>query len=270
MKISEVVIDEKKRKKKRKKKNHYYGSGYYGGWFGNGTSSDSGDAGGMGESVIVKFATIEISESQINNYINLLYKAYGKDSISIPQQSNVKNFANKKLLESSEYKQITPFIQLIREVDSKKEISAGDMFSVLAFEIIFSWREVNVFGFTNPKKVKDVKLNPDNTINYITFTDGDRYPRVPIATYKNKPIIETAYFTEKQEAESALSVLTLAVPDEWDIDTSRLNNTDAIKECSGYIPKNEKEAKDPRWSMAITDDVKPGEEQRNLKKLGLK
>jgi nicotinamide mononucleotide adenylyltransferase len=42
-----------------------------------------------------------------------------------------------------------------------------------------------------------------------------------------------------------------------------------VQESSGYIPKNSKEAKDPRWSMAITKDVGPGATLKNAKALGL-
>ena len=43
-----------------------------------------------------------------------------------------------------------------------------------------------------------------------------------------------------------------------------------LLEASGYIPKNEKEANDPRWQMAITNDIKPGENQRQATRLGFK
>jgi hypothetical protein len=39
--------------------------------------------------------------------------------------------------------------------------------------------------------------------------------------------------------------------------------------ASGYIPKNKKEAKDPRWSNALTVDVKPNTPTKNMKALGL-
>jgi hypothetical protein len=42
-----------------------------------------------------------------------------------------------------------------------------------------------------------------------------------------------------------------------------------IEEASGYIPKNKKEAKDPRWSNALTVDIQPGAVEKNLKALGL-
>jgi hypothetical protein len=41
-----------------------------------------------------------------------------------------------------------------------------------------------------------------------------------------------------------------------------------ISEASGHIPKNDAEAQDPRWSNAITVDVKPGEDTRQAAKLG--
>lgn len=39
--------------------------------------------------------------------------------------------------------------------------------------------------------------------------------------------------------------------------------------ASGYIPKNKKEAKDPRWSNALTVDVHPDTPRKNMKALGL-
>lgn len=43
----------------------------------------------------------------------------------------------------------------------------------------------------------------------------------------------------------------------------------SVAECSGYIPKNKKEAKDPRWSNALTVDIHPGAIEKNLKALKL-
>jgi hypothetical protein len=41
-----------------------------------------------------------------------------------------------------------------------------------------------------------------------------------------------------------------------------------VKEASGHIPKNEKEANDPRWSNALTVDVGPGEDKKQAAKFG--
>ena len=43
-----------------------------------------------------------------------------------------------------------------------------------------------------------------------------------------------------------------------------------LSEGGGYIPKNAEEARDPRWMMAITNDIKPGETQRQAAKMGFK
>jgi GNAT superfamily N-acetyltransferase len=43
-----------------------------------------------------------------------------------------------------------------------------------------------------------------------------------------------------------------------------------ISEAGGYVPVNDKEAKDPRFVQAISQDVKPGEVQRQAAKLGFK
>jgi len=44
----------------------------------------------------------------------------------------------------------------------------------------------------------------------------------------------------------------------------------AVAESTGYIPVNSKEARDPRYSMAITQDIRPGEVQRQAAKMGFK
>lgn len=41
-----------------------------------------------------------------------------------------------------------------------------------------------------------------------------------------------------------------------------------ITESSGHIPKDDEEAKDPRWSNALTVDVGPGEDKKQAAKLG--
>lgn len=43
-----------------------------------------------------------------------------------------------------------------------------------------------------------------------------------------------------------------------------------LNESSGYIPVNDAEARDPRYSMAVTADIKPGEPKRQAAKMGWK
>ena len=66
--------------------------------------------------------------------------------------------------------------------------------------------------------------------------------------------------------------------DKWNKagDTKHLTKLNAkpeqpgLAEATGYIPVNDKEARDPRYSMAITQDIKPGEVQRQARKMGFK
>jgi hypothetical protein len=41
-----------------------------------------------------------------------------------------------------------------------------------------------------------------------------------------------------------------------------------VKEASGHIPTNKKEAEDPRWSNAITVDIGPDEDKKQASKMG--
>ena len=54
-------------------------------------------------------------------------------------------------------------------------------------------------------------------------------------------------------------------PEELEVEPKDLE----VTECSGYIPKNKKEANDPRWSNSLTVDIKPGAINKNLKALRL-
>lgn len=47
------------------------------------------------------------------------------------------------------------------------------------------------------------------------------------------------------------------------------HNINLKENASGYIPKNKKEARDPRFSMALTQDIKPGQVGKEANKLGL-
>jgi len=43
-----------------------------------------------------------------------------------------------------------------------------------------------------------------------------------------------------------------------------------VMEAGGYVPVNSKEANDPRFELAVSKDVQPGEVQRQAKKMGWK
>ena len=189
----------------------------------------------LAEAVDLNFHTIELKENQIQNYAKQYFESYNIEKPHIKFISNIKRFTNPKLKESSEINDIKPFIDLVQNLNSNKQIKVGDKFAVLAFEVVYLYREINTLGFTTPKEVADIKLHSDGTINYIKFTDGDRYPRISPATYSGKPIIHPAYFDNRQSAESALTALALQVPEDWDLHTQDVKHgglSESIKPLS--------------------------------------
>jgi hypothetical protein len=170
------------------------------------------------QAVDLKFHTVELTESQIPAYAKRYFECYNIEAPHIKFISNVKRFSNPKLTESDEITDIKPFVDAVRELNSNKKIKVGDKFAVLAFDLVYVYKEINGFGFTNPKEVADIKLHSDGSINYVKFTDGDRYPRISPATYGGKPITHPAYFDSGRSAESALSALALQVPKDWSLD----------------------------------------------------
>lgn len=181
---------------------------------------------GVSDGINLKFKTIELAGAEIPKYAVQYFEAHNIDTHHQKFISNIRLLSNNKLDESVENVQIQPFIQTIAKVDSVDNIKIGDKFSVLAFEIRFAWKEIDAFGFIEPKEVTDINLHSDGTINYIKFSDGDRYPRVVSATHNNKPIVHTAYFNNRRAAEKALTFLTLKVPDSWDLDISNIQGSD--------------------------------------------
>lgn len=54
-----------------------------------------------------------------------------------------------------------------------------------------------------------------------------------------------------------------------ELHSKELSLPESVAECSGYIP-SEKEKNDPRWSKALTKDVRPDAIQKNAKAFGFK
>ncbi len=182
--------------------------------------------------IALKFKTIELSNDNIVSYAKNYFES---NNIEAPHQkfiSNIKLLNNAKLTESKENGEIQEFLKALARIDTKKKIKVGDKFAVLAFEIRFAWREIDALGFTEPKEVADINLHRDGTINYIKFTDGDRYPRLIQATRNNNPIIQAVYFDDKNKAEKALTYLTMIIPDNWEIDLNSLVRQETKKDVT--------------------------------------
>lgn len=175
------------------------------------------------------FTPQKMSAVQLKEYFitrSRLYKLDEDQYVYYPSRawSNFNGPTKIRLFETKEYQEIESFINTIQTLDYKTKINIGDMFLVLSFEIMFAWREILLSGFIKPKKVVDIKLRPDNSINYILFDDGDRFPRQPpIVNNNNTPVDYSAYFTTANEASQALTMLSLQVPAGWELIKENFN-----------------------------------------------
>jgi hypothetical protein len=215
-------------------------------------------------SIIIKFNTISLAETQLQNYAIKYFECYNIEQSHSKFISNVKRLASTKLTESEEYSEIQPFIDAIHRVDVSKKIKVGDMFAVLNFEINFAWKEIIGTGFITPKEVANIKLRGNGSINYIQFTDGDRYPRLNPATFNGKPIMQSAYFVNENDAEKALTMLSIAVPNEWtlDLDSIQKNNITEDDEPNPY-------ARTDRLKYKAVPPHKPSKVQELCKAAGI-
>ena len=111
----------------------------------------------------------------------------------------------------------------------------------------------------------------------ITVNIGGRHPvdamrtiaheLVHYAQNRESPLPPEAGKTGSRWENDANSTAGQIMRDYVDVNPAAFANN--LNEASGYIAKNSKEAKDPRYSHGLTVDIKPGEIQRQAAKLGL-
>lgn len=171
----------------------------------------------------LNFKKVDISESEIYPYFKRKYDLY--ESNKFPQRmiSGIRRLAT-HINENKEADQIAPFINKLQSsgLGLDTDIRVGDELSVLDFEINFPYQSITVRGFTVPLVVTKILLNSDDTINYVRFSNGDRYPRLTPAVYSGKPVDYAVYSSDKASAEKTLTMLMLSVPSDWEIETDEL------------------------------------------------
>lgn len=177
------------------------------------------------KSIPIQFHTSELKPEQYRNYVIPHFEANNIDRPHPNYRTNLRLMSESKynLAETKEFEEIQPLIQTINRLDSKKTVKVGDKFAVLAFEIIYFHKEIILYGFTKPVTVTKVSVNPDGSIIRIGFDNGDFYPRQPKVTLNKRSIEHAAYFDTEQEANHALTIIKLTIPDEWELDTTGLN-----------------------------------------------
>jgi hypothetical protein len=178
------------------------------------------------ESFDLIFNTTTINENQIYDYFKSKYKNYGSESFPQRMVSGIR-----KINETREHADIKPFIDKLTQIDYPKKIKVGDKLAIIDFEFVFAWKEIEVRGFTVPKTITKI-VHSDEKINYVEFEDGDRYPRQTPATYSGRPMEYAAYFKKSGSAERALTMMSLMLPDEWNMNTSEVELTSSTNESN--------------------------------------
>jgi len=93
-------------------------------------------------------------------------------------------------------------------------------------------------------------------------------PIIVVKTAKGYMILDGHHRTAAAR-KAGVETLPAVVVDKGEIKyTDEISKANITNEAGGYIPVNDKEARDPRFKTAITVDIKPGEVQRQAKKMG--
>lgn len=176
------------------------------------------------------------------------------------------------LKESRSVEDLIKYQRRLVELDRRSaiDLKPGSLISVLQFLPHTSSSAIEIRGHVSPKKIVDVNYDESGDVDWIEFSDGSTFPDREFLSHNKGggewDGITTLFFPDRSSAESILNQAILMSPDGWT--TSSVNITESvIIEASGYIP-SEKEKNDPRYSTALTVDIKPDTMKQNAKKLG--
>lgn len=224
----------------------------------------------------LKFVTESITAANLKSYINKKFESYGEwyniDKNPFYPNHCYNSFVfgrSKQYLKESDRADIKKLLNYLKGQDYNGTVAVGDKFCVLLFDVMSLAQNIAVAGFIIPKIITEIKLNKNGLINYITFDDGDRYPRLTMGQFKNEALQLATYHSTNVEAKNTLSHLHLICPSDWDISVEDFLKSQLNEGASGYIP-TKAQANDPRFSMALTKDVRPGEVAKQANKMGLK
>ena len=119
----------------------------------------------------------------------------------------------------------------------------------------------------------------DPNTNTLTLTTANRHPvdvmRTLAHEFVHRKQAETGDMPADagdtgSEWENEANAEAGVIMRDWGAKNPKLFDKKSISESSGYIPVTDAEARDPRYSMAITQDIKPGEVKRQAAKMGWK
>ena len=127
----------------------------------------------------------------------------------------------------------------------------------------------SLFGYEPSSKMDDIH-HKDSMLKIALQMKSGTWNGPPIIVRKDPKGYQVLDGHHRMHAarKAGIDTLDAVVVDREDIEYSDEVKEQRVTEASGYIP-TAAQANDPRFKTALTVDVRPGEDQRNISKLGL-
>ena len=192
-------------------------------------------------------------------------------------------FVNTALVESSNnfhqnLKLSKKFSEALKTTDLRDLVSikVGGRIAVISTLAVPSEQggRIELSGFVKPKTIVKINLDNQDKIDEIEFDNGDKFPEAAeFTTVGGANITTTAFYPDQKSASRAYTIVWMESSKlegkGWTVENYMSDSAEIQEGASGYIP-TKKQAKDPRYSMALTQDIKPGQLGKEANKLKLK
>ena len=192
-------------------------------------------------------------------------------------------FVNTALVESSNnfhqnLKLSKKFSEALKTTDLRDLVSikVGGKIAVISTLAVPSEQggRIELSGFVKPKTIVKINLDNQDKIDEIEFDNGDKFPEAAeFTTVGGTNITTTAFYPDQKSASRAYTIVWMESSKlegrGWTVENYMSDSVEIQEGASGYIP-TKKQAKDPRYSMALTVDIKPGQVGKEANKLKLK
>ena len=229
-----------------------------------------------------KFKSCTLSSIELSNVLQKYYKTISEQTGNrwYPHRcSNLAQFIIKSqrnlIKENADLAVLFKFQQSLNDIDRRNSVDLLPGKSVAIIQVIPHTADsvIELNGFKIPKKIKNIFSEENGDIKYVEFNDGSTYPDQHfIKAGKGGGELEginTLFFPTQQQADQAVTMIGYKIPDQWQLSTINIDESSVKESASGYIP-TKRQAKDPRYSMALSVDIKPGQVGREANKLKLK
>ena len=195
------------------------------------------------ESFALEFETVDLrTMSEVTNHLHNQRKQFFENKLlDVRRRPAGKTSGLRHLHENADYDSVVQYVNTLKRygLSDRQKLSVGSKVSVMYLDLNFGFNEIEISGSSNLKEVAEIVTTNDKKIKIIKFTDGDYYPRGPIATFNGKPIDYAIFFKSSEDYNNAIMIAPVAVPDKWQL---YINNTAQVSEGE-VIPFAKKEPK---------------------------